>query len=355
MRRFRQTFLTGFFIVIATFGVTATSIAEQGHSNESVDRQIQQLEDELDIESDSKTTQSEDRQTEDVSSEQQVHRNSETDTFSAWDLYRQPILCGLIAGFVLGLLGVYVVARRIVFVTAALSQVSALGITLGFFATALIGLKSGVIHDALPPFFAVLMALGAVFFLVSFRDRPSLPRDARLGIAFVVPMALVVVLSPLIPQESHEIHAILHGSAVLVSDVNFYAVLIAGVLVVLTQMAGFRGFIFSSLDPTVAKVQNVPVRMLDTILFASIAIMIGIVTRAMGALPAFALTILPAIGAIHLKIGLRNVFILSAILGAAAGGGGYLLAIVLDWSVGASQALSAAVLAFGTRLLATVL
>ena len=36
-----------------------------------------------------------------------------------WSLYRDPVLCGVTAGAVLGVLGVFVVLRRAVFVTAA--------------------------------------------------------------------------------------------------------------------------------------------------------------------------------------------------------------------------------------------
>lgn len=265
------------------------------------------------------------------------------DRISAWDLYRDPILCALIAGAVLGLLGVYVVSRRIVFVSAALSQVSALGITLGYLAVAYGGF-AGLAGDLLPPIAAVLLAIPVVFLLMWADDTASFPRDAILGTAFVIPMALVLVLGPYIPQEMHEIDSLLHGSAVLVRKGDLYAVAVAGALVVATQLAAFRAFVFVSLDPVVAKTQGLPVRTLDALLFGSIAVMTGLVTRALGALPTFALTVLPAIGALRLTVGLAPVFAVASITGATAGAVGYGLAYAADWSVGASQTLVAAVL-----------
>ena len=53
---------------------------------------------------------------------------------AAWDLFRDPVLCAIIAGATLGFLGVYVVLRRMVFVTVAVTQASALGVALAFFA-----------------------------------------------------------------------------------------------------------------------------------------------------------------------------------------------------------------------------
>lgn len=261
-----------------------------------------------------------------------------------WELYRDPILCAVAAGLVLGLLGVYVVSRRIVFVSAALSQVSALGIVGGFFLTSALAL-SGVAAAVLPVSLALLLALALVFALAWIGERPTMGRDAVLGVAFIVPTAMVLVVGPYIPQEMHSVEALLHGSAVLVRKSDLYAVAIAGALVLVTQFAAFRGFIFASLDPVVARTQGVPVRALDLVLFGSIAIMTGLVTRALGALPTFGLTVLPAIGVLGLKIGLRNVFILAALIGAVSGGGGYIVAYFLDWSVGASQTLVAAAFA----------
>jgi zinc transport system permease protein len=258
-----------------------------------------------------------------------------------WEFYRDPILCAVAAGAVLGLLGVYVVSRRIVFVSAALSQVAALGIVGGFFLVASLSL-TGVLAGIVPVGLALLLALAVVFALAWVGDRPSIGRDAILGIAFIVPTALVLVVGPQIPQEMHSVEQILHGSAVLVRKADLWAVLIAGALVIATQLAAFRGFVFASLDPIVARTQGVPVKALDLVLFGSIAIMTGLVTRALGALPTFGLTVLPAIGVLGLKIGLRNVFVLAALVGAVSGAGGYLVAYFLDWSVGASQTLVAA-------------
>jgi hypothetical protein len=53
---------------------------------------------------------------------------------SGWQLgiYQDPVLCGILAGAILGLLGVFVVLRRAVFVTAAISQSAGLGVVFAF-------------------------------------------------------------------------------------------------------------------------------------------------------------------------------------------------------------------------------
>jgi ABC-type Mn2+/Zn2+ transport system permease subunit len=50
--------------------------------------------------------------------------------FQAWSFFRDRILAGSLVGAVLGLLGVHVLVRRMVFLSAALSQVAGLGVWL---------------------------------------------------------------------------------------------------------------------------------------------------------------------------------------------------------------------------------
>jgi zinc transport system permease protein len=349
-------------LVLVTMGlwvtpgiVAAESPGEPG--SESIDSTLKELEQELDHED---QTQEETSDPTPAAADSVAPPTSDTsdDSLSAsrlLSMYWQPIWTALVAGLALGLLGVYVVARRIVFVSAALSQVSALGITLGFLAVALLGIH-GVVADLIPPMAAAALAIVTVWWLVRVGESPSFPRDSVLGVAFVVPMALVLVVAPLITAEMHEVEHVLHGSAVAVSMPNVIAVTVASVLVLAAQLLGFRGFLFASLDPEVARTQGVPVGLLDAVLFGSIALMTGLVTRALGALPTFALTILPGLGAIRLRIGLPKVFVVAAVAGGLSGAGGFLLSsFVTDWSVGASQALVAGALCVILRLVGRIL
>ncbi|HET6610950.1 MAG TPA: metal ABC transporter permease, partial [Kofleriaceae bacterium] len=64
------------------------------------------------------------------------------DFMLGWDLglYANPILCAAAAGCVLGFLSVYVVLRRMVFVSAAISQAAGLGVALAFYAAIHLGM-----------------------------------------------------------------------------------------------------------------------------------------------------------------------------------------------------------------------
>ena len=81
------------------------------------------------------------------------------DLFAAWTLFRDPILAGIIAGASLGMVGVFVVLRRLVFVSAALTQAAGLGVAVAFFSGIHLGLD-------LPPLAGALLGtLGAAVFV----------------------------------------------------------------------------------------------------------------------------------------------------------------------------------------------
>ena len=98
--------------------------------------------------------------------------------WDAYELFRDPMLCALIAGGVLGFLSVYVVLRRMVFVSAAVTQSAGLGVALAFFAEIHLGL-----HVA-PTVGAVGLSLLATLLLMMEPDAAAhLPREpARPGL-----------------------------------------------------------------------------------------------------------------------------------------------------------------------------
>jgi zinc transport system permease protein len=96
---------------------------------------------------------------------------------------------------------------------------------------------------------------------------------------------------------------------------------------------------------------------MDAALLVSIGVIVGVCAKALGSLPVFALSTLPAIAALAIARGrLLLSFLLSAGFGTAAGASGYVLAFFADFDVGASQtvvavAIAAVAIAVG-RLLA---
>ncbi len=257
---------------------------------------------------------------------------------AAWELFRDPVLCALIAGTVLGFLGVYVVLRRMVFVSVAVTQASALGVALAFFAEIHLGLSVDPIVGAIG------LALGSTLLLSVDPRAYRLPRESMLGFAFAVTGGATIVIEDRIVQEAHDIHSILFGSAVLVRPVDLAVVGVTGALVLILHILWWRGLVFASFDPDAARVQGLPVRFLNAFLLASVGAMVGVSARALGALPVFALGTLPAVTALALGLQLSWAALVAALLGALAAGAGYLAAFFFELPVGGTQTMVASLL-----------
>lgn len=256
---------------------------------------------------------------------------------AGWDLgiYRDPILCGLVAGLVLGYLGVFIVLRRMVFVTAAVSQAAGLGVALTFYVDIHLGL------DIDPALGAVVLALATTTIFAVPPERLRLSRESVLGLAYIASWAGAVLVGDRIAHEAHEIEAILFGSAVLVSEEDLALVVAVGFGVLLTYVIGHRGFVFAAFDRESARVQGLPVRAIELSSWVLVALAVSVSTRALGVLPVFAFAVLPAMGALMLSNRLRWVLPTAAVFGAASGGLGYVAAFFLELPVGASQAMCA--------------
>jgi zinc transport system permease protein len=267
-----------------------------------------------------------------------VEQSSIADFVSGWSLYRDPILCAVLAGAALGGLGVFVVLRRAVFVTAVISQAAGLGVALAFYTQIHLGLE-------LPPVVGALVLGVAATWLVGVRTPPRLARETMVGFAFVSASALAVLVGDRIAQEAHDIASVLFGTAVLVRPLDLWLVLLAALLTLVLLVVFGRLLLFTGFDPEGARVHGLPVHAVEAGFWALFALTVSVATRALGALPVFALAVMPAAAGLAVAQRLRTAISIGVFGGALAGGVGYLAAFFAALPVGASQSTCAAALA----------
>jgi len=257
---------------------------------------------------------------------------------AGWPLYRDPVLCAVIAGAALGGLGVFVVLRRAVFVTATLSQAAGLGVALAFYFQIHHGLE-------LSPVLGALLMSAAATLLVGARPPGKMSRETLVGSAFVATSALAVLVGDRIAQEAHDISAVLFGTAVLVRPLDLWLVLGGALLCLATLSLVGRALTFTGFDPEGARVQGLPVRSIEAGFWLVFAVQVSISTRALGSLPVFALAVLPAAAGLGVARRLGVALAVAAFGGAFSGGAGYLLAFLGELPVGACEATCAALFA----------
>ncbi len=259
------------------------------------------------------------------------------DFWSARFLWQEPLFAAVVGAALLGYLSFFVVLRRIAFMSAALSQVSGLGVATAFWVGSFFGVEphstdvSAVWFS--PAAYAVVFAcLGAAAVSLPSRSRRVTP-EAVVALGYLASSAMVIVVlsSPRIAQEAHEIGDLLFGNAVVVKHEHLIQLCVAAAIVLTIHRVFFKDFLFCSFEPETARSMRYPVRVLDLVLHLTLAVSIAVTTRTLGALPVFAFLVLPCGASLLLAQRLRSVLMLSVAIAIASAVLGYYLSWV--WSM----------------------
>lgn len=258
---------------------------------------------------------------------------------AAQEIWRAPLVASLLAGALLGFLGVYVVLRRTVFVSAALTQISTLGLVFGLFLEEHLHVEAEHAHHQLGMAmgFAVVgaVAMGAL--------RPRrLPAEAVVGAAWIIGSALVVLGVSRLVHAAHDLGGMVFGNAVAVPDEELWMIAAVAASCAAVHLAFHKELTFVSFDPETARAQGMRTWVWDVALSVTVGLAIPASARALGALPVFALLTLPASAALLLRVRLRTAFALASAFGVAAAGSGYLVSWFAETPTGATMVAVAA-------------
>ena len=238
---------------------------------------------------------------------------------------RQPLIALVLAGVLCGYLGVFVVLRRMVFLGAALAEVSSVGIA----ASMLAGLSP------------VIGSLGFVVLGIAvFSARPrrqTLPHESVVGVGYVLAAALAVLLVHLGTGEAHMLD-ILTGNIIGVetADIWWIAGTLAGVIVI--HGLFFKEFLFTSFDPETAASQGFHIRLWDALLFLTLGAAVATSIRLVGTLVAFAYLVIPGVWALAVCRSMRSTVVLAPLFAVVPAVLGYYLSFRLDLPTGAAVA-----------------
>jgi zinc transport system permease protein len=248
-----------------------------------------------------------------------------------WDV---PLSASVVAGALLGFLGAYVVLRRIVFVSAALTQIS----TVGLVATLLVEewLHIETEHAGEQITVAMLVSVAGAIALAAFRPR-RLPAEATVGAAWVTASALVVLGVSFLVHAAHDLGGMVFGNAVAVPIADLGIIAAVTLLAAIAHVLFEKEIRFSSFDPETASALGMNVRLWDTLLYVILGLSIPATARALGALPVFAFLTLPASAALLLGVRLRAALALATVFGIVAAGGGYVASWLLELPTGATM------------------
>jgi zinc transport system permease protein len=231
----------------------------------------------------------------------------------------------IVAAVLIGYLGVWVVARRIVFVGAALTQ----------------GAVAGMAFAHLP-FIDIDPAAGSLVFTFAFvlwfswmlRER-RLPQDGILGAAFVVAISLRILMIQMSPVgEAAEIETLLKGDLLFVTGNQFFILLGVASVLLSVHILLRKEFAFMAFDPEMASAQGYRTGRWEIVFYATLGIAVPIAVRIVGDVFVFGFLVLPALTAIMFAKNVRGILAIAMSLSVLAPVIGFYGAFLFDLPAG---------------------
>lgn len=232
-------------------------------------------------------------------------------------LFRESLYGTLVIAVACSVLGVYVVLRRIVFVGAALAQISSAGIAIALWLAGL-GILSGLTGHPLA--ISLLITLAGVVFFAS-PNRGEIPKDASIGVAYAVAAAAgILFIAKAKSGEAHDIF--LQGNILGITRRDTMLLAATAVPVLLAHVVFYKEFLFVSFDPETARTLGYRVARWDLALYLTLGVVIAFAMQFAGVMLVFNFLVLPAVTGLYIGESMKATFIVSvgsALLAAVIG------------------------------------
>jgi len=246
---------------------------------------------------------------------------------SAALLFKDALYGSLVLSVVCAALGVYVVLRRIVFVGAAIAELSSLGIALSLWLAGAGWLTGATSH---PVAFSLLFALGgALFFGLGGGSRAGIPPDATIGVTYAVAAAAgILFISKAKSGEAHDIF--LQGNILGITRRDTALLLAVSVPVLLAHLAFYKEFLFVSFDRETARTQGYNVTFWNLFLYFTLGLVIAFAMQFAGVMLVFNYLVLPAVTGMLVAQSMAGIFIVAILSALLASFVGFSLSVPFD-------------------------
>jgi zinc transport system permease protein len=211
----------------------------------------------------------------------------------------------LLASVACGIVGTYVVVRKMLFISGGVSHASLGGVGMGIY------LGTNLVGGAL--IFALASALG----IGAISRRGGQAQDIAIAMIWVTGMALGFVFDNLASgYQGESLESYLFGLVQLVPTSDLILIAVLDAVIVMTVLLLYREFLALSFDEEFGKVIGIPVERLYYVLICLIALTVVILVGLVGVLLAIALIAVPPAIARQYTHTLWKMMLLSVLLSA---------------------------------------
>lgn len=187
-----------------------------------------------------------------------------------YNFFQNAVVAAILASISCGIIGSYIVARRIVFISGGITHASFGGIGLAWY----LGLNP-VFGAAV---FGVLSALGIEWI----SKKTDVRQDSVIGILWALGMALGIIFIYMTPGYAPNLMSFLFGNILTVGALDLYLLLGLCLITIAIFIFLLRPILFVAFDEEFARTQKAPVQFLNYLLISLVALAIVLNIRVVG-------------------------------------------------------------------------
>lgn len=242
----------------------------------------------------------------------------------SYDFFTHAFWASFFAAISCGIIGTYIVSRRIVFVSGGITHASFGGIGIGYFLgwNPLVGAA----------IFAVLSGWGIQFFT----HKAKVREDSSIAIWWSLGMAIGIIFVYLSPGYAPNLMSYLFGSVLTVSVTELWLMGALSLVLILFFALFYRLVLYVAFDEEFAKTTGLPVNLINYLLISFIAITIVLNIRVVGIILILSLLTLPQATANLFTKDFKKMMLLSVLFAFIGSLSGLLFSFYVDIPSGAS-------------------
>ncbi len=236
------------------------------------------------------------------------------------------LMSALLIGPTLGAIGTLVVAKRMAFFSSAIGNAALTGIAIGI----LLGEPVAAPYVSLFSF-SILFAI----FLNFSRNRSGMSHDTLIGVFLAASLAVgsSLMLSVTKTINVHILDNFLFGSIITANSSDITLLLVVVVTTIAIGMKNFNRLLLSGLNPSLAAVRKVPVKVYDYLFVILIALITVASVKIVGAVLVEALLVIPAAASRNISRSLTSFVIISVLISTISAVTGIMLPMQLGLSI----------------------
>lgn len=241
-----------------------------------------------------------------------------------YTFFQNALLGSLFASIACGLIGTYIVTKRLVFISGGITHASFGGIGLGVFFGFPPILSAAV--------FSVLSAFGVEWL----SKRKDMREDSAIAVFWTFGMAVGIIFSFLSPGFVPDLSSYLFGNILTITHSDIYALVALSVVMLIFFTVFLNPIIYVSFDREFARSQRIPVLFFEYVLMMFIALTIVSCLRMVGIVLAISLLTIPQMTANLFTYRYKLIILCSILIGYVSCLGGLFFSYAYNVPSGAS-------------------